>query len=120
MGAFGQDNRLLAFTCSAVDDNDLLAEHLTGTEGISVPFLFELDLLAKPSTKIDPKAIVGQKACITIQADDAGKVRYINGYITGLSLFGGDDEFNRFRAYLSPNIWLLGLNTNTRVFQDKS
>jgi type VI secretion system secreted protein VgrG len=103
-----------------VGANDLLPEHLTGNEGISSPFFFALDLLATPSTAVDPKSIVGSKCCITIQANDAGGLRYINGYVMGLEMYGGDDEFSRYRADIVPNIWLLRLNKNTRVFQDKS
>ncbi|HEX4030056.1 MAG TPA: type VI secretion system tip protein TssI/VgrG [Terracidiphilus sp.] len=98
--------------------NDLLPEHLKGREGISIDFLFELDLLAEPSTTVDPKAIVGSKCCVTIQATDSGDLRYINGYVMGLEIYGGDEEFNRYRAQIVPSIWLLTLNKNTRVFQD--
>jgi type VI secretion system secreted protein VgrG len=120
MCAFGQTNRLINFTCSAVGANDLLPEHLKGREGISELYFFELDLVATPSTTVDPKSIVGSKACVTIQATDAGAQRYINGYIMGLEMYGGDEEFNRYRADIVPNIWLLTLNKNTRVFQDKT
>jgi type VI secretion system secreted protein VgrG len=100
--------------------DDLLPERLIGSEGINVNFHFELDLLATPSTTIDPKSIVGSKCCVTIQASAKGDVRYINGYIMGFEMYGGDEEFNRYRAHIVPNIWLLGLNENTRVFQDKN
>jgi type VI secretion system secreted protein VgrG len=120
MATFGQTNRLLSFSCVALGPDDLLPENLTGEEGISELFAFEVDLLATPKTEIDPKAIVGQKATVTIQATDDKKVRYINGYINSLELYGGDDEFIRYKAHIVPNIWTLTLNKNTRVFQDKT
>ncbi|MGB6744637.1 MAG: type VI secretion system tip protein TssI/VgrG [Terracidiphilus sp.] len=120
MCAFGQTDRLLNFTCSAAGANDLLPEHLSGREGISELYMFELDLVAEPSVTVDPKTIVGSKACVTIQANDKGDKRYINGVIMGLEMYGGDEEFNRYRVYIVPNVWTLGQNTNTRVFQDKT
>src|ERR1700744_6643632 len=110
MSIFGQTDRLLNFTCSANGADDLLPEHLKGSEGISEFFHFELDLLASPSISIDPKAIVGSKCCVTIEADAKGGVRYINGYVMGFEMYGGDEEFNRYRAHIVPNVWLLTLN----------
>src|SRR5580704_15443579 len=103
MSIFGQTDRLLNFISSAMGADDLLPERLIGSEGINVNFHFELDLLATPSTTIDPKSIVGSKCCVTIQASAKGDLRYINGYIMGFEMYGGDEEFNRYRAHIVPN-----------------
>lgn len=119
MGAFGQDERLLNFT-SSLGANVLLAERVSGVEGISELFTYSVDLLATTDTTIDEKSIVGQKVTVSIQADDSGTQRYINGYVASFEMLGGDDEFNNYRATLVPNIWALTLNMNTRVFQNKN
>jgi len=77
-------------------------------------------LIAVASTSIDPKKIIGTKVTIGIQADDLGTHRYINGIVASFEFCGGDDDYNNYRAYIVPNLWLLTLNVNTRVFQDKT
>jgi type VI secretion system secreted protein VgrG len=117
MGAFKQDDRILTFT-SPLGKDVLLPEHLSGMEGISELFFYQLDLLATPDKKVDPKKIVGQKVTVAIQANDSGTKRYINGFVSGFEINGGDEEFNNYRAYIVPSLWALTLNKNTRVFQD--
>src|SRR5580698_2325629 len=117
--AFGQINRLLNFT-SPLGADVLLPERLSGMEGISELFDYQLDLLAETSTSVDPTKIVGQKVCLGIQADDSGTERYINGIVASFEMTGGDNEFNTYRARIVPNLWTLTLNVNTRVFQDKT
>lgn len=117
--SFSQANRLLSFTGPAGADK-LLPERLTGTEGISELYRYELDLLSVAEENINPKDIVGKKVCVSILADDAGRQRYINGIVASFEMRGGDKEFNNYRATIVPNVWLLTLNKNTRVFQNKT
>ena len=119
MGAFGQTDRLLNFT-SPLGKDVLLPEHIAGVEGISELFFYQLDLLATADRTIDPKSIVGQKVCVAIQANDSGTKRYINGFVSSFEMNGGDEEFHNYRAYIVPNLWVLTLNKNTRVFQNQT
>lgn len=119
MSFFAQTDRLLTFT-SPLGAGVLLPERLTGTEGISELFCYQLDLLAKTEVSIDPKSIVGKKVCVGIRADDSGSERHINGIVASFEVRGGDQEFNNYRATIVPNVWLLTLNKNTRVFQNKT
>ena len=119
MAAFAQTDRLLNFT-SPLGADTLLPEHLTGTEGVSELFCYHLDLLAASSTSIDPKSIVGKKVCVAIQAEHSGTDRYINGIVSRFEMRGGDEELNSYYACIVPNIWLLTLNENTRVFQNQT
>jgi type VI secretion system secreted protein VgrG len=119
MPAFAQTSRLLTFT-SPLGANALLPERLTGVEGVSELFVYQLELLAETQTAIDPKKIVGQKVCVGIQADDSGTQRYLNGVVSSFELSGGDDEFLTYRATIVPNLWTLTLNKNTRVFQNQT
>jgi type VI secretion system secreted protein VgrG len=119
MPAFAQTSRLLTFT-SPLGANVLLPERLTGVEGVSELFVYQVELLAETQTTVDPKKIVGQKVCVGIQADDSGTHRYVNGVVSSFEMSGGDEEFLTYRATIVPNVWALTLNKNTRVFQNKT
>ena len=119
MPAFAQTNRLLKFT-SPLGSDVLLPERFSGTEGVSELYRYEIELLATPQTTIDPKNIVGQKVCLGILVDGISKMRYFNGIVSSFEMSGGDGELNSYRAIVVPSLWLLTLNTNTRVFQDKT
>jgi type VI secretion system secreted protein VgrG len=119
MGAFGQVHRILTFE-SPLGKDVLLAERLNGVEGISELFSYQLELLAGIDSDVDPKDIVGKKVSVGIEADDNGTKRYISGIVSSFDLGGGDDEFKSYRACIVPNVWVLNLNKNTRVFQDKT
>ncbi|HTZ90243.1 MAG TPA: type VI secretion system tip protein TssI/VgrG [Alloacidobacterium sp.] len=114
-----QADRILNFT-STLGTDILLPEFLAGVEGISELFYYQVELVADVNTTIDPKSIIGTKVTVGILADDSGTNRYINGIVASFESCGGDDEYNNYRAYIVPNLWLLTLNVNTRVFQDKT
>jgi type VI secretion system secreted protein VgrG len=119
MCAFGQTNRLLTFT-SPLGADVLLPERIRGFEGISELFRYEVDLLAVAETAVDPKDIVGKKACVQMQVSSVGARRSFHGFVAALELNGGDREFHNFRAVIVPSIWPLTLNRDTRVFQNKT
>ena len=119
MGAFGQIHRLLTFD-SPLGADVLLPERLTGVEGISELFCYQLELLAEKDAAVAAKDIVGKKVSVGIEAEDSGTKRYVNGIVSSFDLGGGDDEFKSYRACIVPNVWVLNLNKNTRVFQDKT
>lgn len=119
MPSFAHTSRLLDFTSPAGKDV-LLVERFNGVEGVSELFRYEIDLLAETGTSIDPKSIVGQSVCLSMTADDAGTKRYFNGIVCSFEMSGNDEELESYRALMVPRLWLLTLNTNTRVFQDKT
>jgi type VI secretion system secreted protein VgrG len=117
MATLSQTDRILNFT-STLGDDVLLPESIAGYEGISELFYYQVELVADVNKTIDPKSIVGTKVTVGILADDSGTRRYINGIVASFEFCGGDDEYNVYRAYIVPKLWLLTLNKNTRVFQD--
>jgi type VI secretion system secreted protein VgrG len=119
MTAFAQTDRLLTFT-SPLGKDVLLPERVRGVEGISELFRYEVDLVANPSTTIDPKKIVGKKVCLGIQANAGGTARYFNGIVARFDFKGGDEEFSNYSAIVVPSLWILTLNRNTRVFQGQT
>lgn len=120
MSSFSQDNRLLRFK-SIYKPDFALPERVSGFEGISTLFRFEVDLLS-PADKpgLEPFDVVGTSATIGIRAESSGTERLINGMVASFELCGGDAEFFNYRAVLVPKLWTLTLNKNTRVFEDQS
>jgi type VI secretion system secreted protein VgrG len=95
-----------------------------GTEGISMPFSFELTLLSE-THNIDFTKIIGENVTVSITLAD-GNVRFFNGIISRFSQgrgggeSGGDPRFSHYRATLVPWLWLASRYTNSRIFQDLS
>jgi type VI secretion system secreted protein VgrG len=119
MATYTQTNRILTFT-SPLGANALLPASFRGAEEISGLFDFSLELLAAPEAVIDPAAIVGRRVTLSLQLTDTGILRYFNGIVESFEGTGGDSYFNSYRLRMVPMLWLLSLNRQTRVFQNKS
>jgi len=87
-----------------------------GTEAISTPFNFELDLAATEEVNFD--TMVGTPGILTIHSLN-GK-RYVNGIISRFELTGKGLKFRRYAAEIVPKFWLLTHIKNIRIFQEKS
>jgi type VI secretion system secreted protein VgrG len=93
----------------------MLLQGLTGHEGISQLFSFDLDLLSEDSS-ISFNQIVGQKVTLTITLADGGN-RHINGFVSRFAQSGGDERFTHYRAEVVPWLWFLTRTTDCRIFQ---
>jgi type VI secretion system secreted protein VgrG len=118
--SYKQSGRLLSFSSPAVGEDVLLANAFQGEEAISELFCFDVELLSTPDMIIDPDSIVGSRATLQMLLDTPGEERYFNGIVSSFLTEGGDPDFIRYRARLRPSLWLLSLNTQTRVFQNKT
>jgi len=119
MATYSLSQRTITFT-SPVGEDVLLPESFQGTEGLSQLFDFQLELLADAGATVDPKSIVGQKVTIGLQVIGASGRRYVNGFVASLSRGESDSQFDSYRARIVPALWLLTLNANCRIFQNKS
>jgi type VI secretion system secreted protein VgrG len=119
MSSYTQTDRILSFT-SPLGANTLLAIACNGVEEISELFDFSVDVLAELETVVDPAALVGKRVTLDLQITDTGTKRYFNGIVASLEATGGDSYFNAYRVRMVPTLWLLSLNKQTRVFQDKT
>jgi len=119
MASLKQADRLMQFTSPAGKDV-LLIESIHGEEGISRLFEYWVDLLATVDTTINPQDLVGAKAAVAIQLNDAQGSRYVNGIIASFEQRAGDEEFNVYKARIVPGMWQLTLSSNCRVFQTKT
>jgi type VI secretion system secreted protein VgrG len=100
----------------------LLIKSLVGSEKISAPFSIELELLADTKkgddNKIKPQNLIGGNTTVTIAWKDVK--RNFNGIISRFWQFHRDDRFAYYRAEVVPQLWLLQLSSNCRVFQNKT
>ena len=89
---------------------------LSGREGLSQLFRFDLDLLADNHKEIAFDKLLGQPVSIAL-ALGGGKVRYFNGILSRFSQGARDSTFTRYRAELVPQLWLLTRRVQYRIFQ---
>jgi len=118
-----QENRLLAID-TPLGKDILMLRGFTGSEGVSMPFSFDLDLVSEDSN-ISFKDIIGKDVTVSLGLPDM-EVRHINGIISRFALerLGGDqDQFLHtatYKATMVPWLWLLSRTVNSRIFQEKS
>jgi type VI secretion system secreted protein VgrG len=112
---YTQDNRLLAID-TPLGRDILLLHGLSGTEGISQLFTFNLTLLSE-NPSIPFANIVGQRVTITLKKPDA-KDRYINGFVSRFAQAGSDTNFTYYQAEVMPWLWFLTRNADCRIFQN--
>ncbi len=123
MPSYSQADRHMAVT-TPLGKDALLLEVLTGTEALSEPFHFELGLLAPPG-QIDFGTLLGQSVTVQFEVASSG-TRYVNGIVSRFARgaevrgSGGDVTFVRHRAEVVPQLWLLGLQSQSRIFQQLS
>ena len=116
-GDYTQDHRLIAFD-SPLGKDVLLLQELTGYEGISRLFSYDLNLLAFENESISFQDIVGKKVSITLHLPD-GTPRYISGYVSRFTQGGTDKRmFTHYHAEVVPWLWFLTRQSDCRIFQN--
>jgi len=115
--SYSQDHRLLAIN-TPLGKDVLLLQEITGYEGISRLFSYDLDLLAFENDSISFTDIVGKKVSITCQLPD-GTPRYISGYVSRFTQGETDDRlFTHYHAEVVPWLWFLTRQADCRIFQN--
>jgi len=119
--AYTQDEKSMAIH-TPLGKDVLLLGGLSGTEGLSRLFNFDLTLFSE-NNNISFESIVGQNVTVSmVLADDSE--RYLNGIVSYFSQkagAGGDNpELSTYHATVVPRLWLLSRTTDSRIFQNKS
>jgi type VI secretion system secreted protein VgrG len=96
----------------------LLLQELSGSEGISRLFSFQVELLSEKSS-ISFKDIVGKNVTIKIKLADNSQ-RYLNGFVSRFAQSSSDERFTHYRMEVVPWLWFLTRNADCRIFQNKS
>lgn len=93
-----------------------LVQRCTGREGLSTPFCFEVDVLSDdPAIPFDE--LLGQSVTLALTRADGGK-RYVNGIVNRLTQGGRDPRWVAYQVTIVPRLWLLTLQSGSRIFQD--
>src|SRR5947207_4451468 len=117
--SFTQEAKLISVSVEGQDEGDLLLQAFTGTENISRPYLFQLDVLST-KTEIDFSQALGKRASIVLQTSNPDAPRYFNGFISRFVQTDGVGGFNHYRVDVVPWIWFLSLEVDCRIFHNKT
>ncbi len=115
--AITQKNREIAIG-TPLGEDVLLLVSITGTEQLSRPFEFQLEL-ASEKKQIKTSDIIGQNVTFRLNLPE-DKVRYFNGFISSFTQTMGTLELNRYRATVVPWLWFLTRMADCRIFQGKA
>lgn len=107
---------LYAFESAQLASDTFQVLRFEGTEGISEPFKFKLQLLSE-DPDIEFSKVVNETATFTMMRGDE-KVP-INGIVTDFSLHGRTEDYVVYRATLRPRLHRLSLSYGSRIFQEK-
>ena len=94
----------------------LLLRQMSGTEALSEPFVWDLDLLSEKGD-INADDLLGQKICLSFTMSN-GKKRFFHGYVTELSQGGWLQRYYRYQATVRPWYWLLTRTADCRIYQE--
>lgn len=120
---YTQDDKLISID-TPLGEDVLLLTGLSGEEGISRTFSFELSLLSE-NHAIPFDAIIGKNVTVAINLPDGNK-RYLNGTVSSFSQGrgggeeGADTRFTSYRATMVPWFWVLTRSSDSRIFQNLS
>jgi type VI secretion system secreted protein VgrG len=112
-----QSERMYKFHC-ALGDDVLLVSSFNGTESISKPFEFQIELVSD-DFNIDFMAVIGKPATLAIRLADGQNHRYISGYISRFRQIPHPGRLAYYQAELVPWMWFLGLVHDCYIYQDK-
>src|SRR5437867_128866 len=118
---YTQANRPLAVR-TPLGEDVLLLEKFAGTEALSRPYAFRLDLLRHGDKPIPFADVVGKPATVEIRSAAGVTQRYFHGLVSRLSqgrrfVSPLGETFITYQADLVPRLWLLTRKVRSRIFQ---
>ena len=118
---FAQNARLLTLRFaegSGFPDDTLLPHRLSGSEGLSKSFHYDLSCLSADA-HLELKDLLGQGIEVSLLLAD-GSQRLYSGLVTQAQHKGADGGFARYDLTLEPALAALDQRRNSRVFQDQT
>lgn len=115
---FVQGTRTFTVTTPLGADKFIL-NNFQGEEQISGLFHYRLELLSQDDA-IDFTQLVGKNLTITIALPGGSDIQYVNGVIGRFAQAGKSARFTTYFADVYPWLWLLTLNSDYKIFQNKS
>ncbi|STQ90076.1 type VI secretion system Vgr family protein [Iodobacter fluviatilis] len=118
--AFNQDQRLISLQLGdgAAWGEQLLPQHVIGSEGINYAYHYQVNCLS-PDGSLELKSLLGQPVVLSI-ADANGNAIERCGVISQAQLLGSDGGFAQYSLTVEPPFALLRYRRTSRVFQDLS
>jgi len=99
-----------------VSGTELHVADFQARERISTPFEVDLTLASEDEIQFDD--VIGQPALMTVRSDDND--RYFNGIVNKFVQTGMTGRFYLYQTRIVPSLWLLSLEQDCRIFQNKS
>ncbi|HEY8258953.1 MAG TPA: type VI secretion system Vgr family protein, partial [Gemmatimonadales bacterium] len=116
MAKYSQANRPILVE-TALPPDELLLEGISGSEAVSSPFGYTLDLLSE-NASVAANDVLRTPVCVTIKT--AQGERFIHGVVRSFTQLGRSDELTSYRAEVVPWLWFLSLSTDCKIFQNLS
>ena len=121
MPGYTQDQHVFAVD-TPLGKDVLLLRSFRGTEGISEPFDFQLDVIAENTVRVPFESLLGQGITLRIRLSD-DSLRWVHGICYEMEEGGRETletenkTFTAYRMRIVPKLSLLGLVHRSRVFQ---
>jgi type VI secretion system secreted protein VgrG len=115
MPALTQKNRMLAISIDGQSDDELVLRSFSIREQMGRPFQMEVEMDSQNSN-IKFEDIVGKKATVELTMPNE-KSRYFNGIVSRF-VQEQQGKVPRYRATLSPWLWLLTRTSDCKIFQN--
>ncbi|MFO0984067.1 MAG: type VI secretion system tip protein TssI/VgrG [Planctomycetota bacterium] len=118
--------RVVTFHSGGVADDTFLVSSFEGTEAMSTPYRFELELLSEKrdvdlGSVLKARAWLGLKAPVRLSGGGFGaRVLKIHGMVCSIRQQDELHEWTRYQVALVPRLWRLSTDVMTRIFIDKS
>lgn len=106
-----------AIRVTTAKGDELIVTALRGHDEISQGFVFELDLVGT-AQDVKPEALLGRGLAVEAEAGDPQ--RWFYGLVSTFRLVRVEERRAFYAVELRPWLWLLGLTTDCRIFQNLS
>ncbi len=116
--ALTQANRQMELITPLGTDK-LLIVGFSGTEAISELFRYDIEVVAEKGTDAPFDKILGQSITIRLNLPE-NKKRFFNGICSKFSRADIGTKFTSYRLEMVPKLWLLTLQSQSRIFQHLS
>ena len=111
---YKQEERFIKIK-TPLGDDVLLLQSFAGTEAISRPFAFHLELLSEKKD-IAFNDIVGKAVTIQVRLGDDSD-RNFNGFVSRFVQGLSDSKFTHYQMEIVPWLWMLTRKADCRIFQ---
>jgi len=91
---------------------------MSGTEGLSQLFKYELDVLCLDN-QLKLSDFLGKRLTVRLHLHDGGS-RFLDGHVARFAFIGQQGRYAHYRISLRPWLWFLTKSKDCRIFQNKS